>query len=93
MEENKNSPESETKELAKTDKKALKKAKKEAKVYPVKKLPSLFKKSYRYKNFNKKILAKLYIDEDKKKIDDLFKQGGNPKKADFWAVPKDSKFN
>ena len=93
MEETKNSPESETKELAKTDKKALKKAKKEAKVYPVKKLPSLFKKSYRYKNFNKKILAKLYIDEDKKKIDDLFKQGGNPKKADFWAVPKDSKFN
>ncbi|MFA6937157.1 MAG: TIGR03545 family protein [Treponema sp.] len=66
-----------------------KKAEKPEKKFPAKKLPSLFKKSYTEKKFNKKILKKIYVPEDKKTVESMFKKGANPKKPECYAVSMD----
>ena len=62
---------------------------KEVRTFPAKKLPGILKKSYSEKKFNKKLLKKIYIAEDKALIEKLFVKGANPKKPDFFAVPQD----
>ena len=69
------------------------KAPKELKTYPVNKLPKLFKKTYTQKQLDKKILNKLFIPEDKKYIESLFKETGkNKKDVALFSVPKDALF-
>ena len=76
---------------AKTPKKP--KAPKELKTYPVKKLPKIYKKTYTQKQLNKKLLNKLYVPEDQKYVQDLFKESGkNKKDAVLYSVPKDALF-
>ncbi len=65
---------------------------KEVRTFPAKKLPGILKKSYSEKKFNKKLLKKIYIAEDKALIEKLFVKGANPKKPDFFAVPQDLVF-
>src|SRR5574344_1347133 len=74
-----------------TEKKEIKSStkttKKEVKRYPAKKLPGLFKKAYTDKKLEKPILNKLYIPEDKKEVQALFKKNANPQKPGMYAVP------
>ena len=66
---------------------------KELKTYPAKKLPKLFKKTYTQKQFEKQILGKLFIPEDKKYISSLFKSAGkNKKDVELVAIPMDTMF-
>lgn len=69
-----------------------KKDKKNKRSLTVKKLPGIFKKSYTEKNFEKKLLKKIYIHADKSKIEKLFQKGGDPLKAELLAVPRDALF-
>jgi len=63
------------------------------KTFPVKKLPSLLKKTYTEKKLNKKILKKLYIPADKTYVKGLFKDAGTNKKgAALFCIPKDQTF-
>lgn len=66
----------------------IKKAKKPKKPVSAKKLPSLLKKSYTEKNFNKKILKKIYIADDKKFIAALFKSN----EKGLLEIPKETSF-
>ena len=69
------------------------KAPKELKTYPLKKLPKIYKKTYTQKQLNKKLLNKLYIPEDQKYVQDLFKESGkNKKDLALYTVPKDTLF-
>ena len=69
------------------------KAPKELKTYPAKKLPKLFKKTYTQKQLDKKILGKLYIPEDKKYLQSLFKESGkNKKDLALFTIPADLTF-
>ncbi len=69
------------------------KAPKELKTYPVKKLPKIYQKTYTQKQLNKKLLNKLFIPEDQKYVQDLFKESGkNKKDATLYSVPKDALF-
>lgn len=56
-----------------------KKEVKEIKVVPAKKLPSLFKKEYAQDKFEKKILNKIYIEQDKKLVQGIFTLATNQK--------------
>lgn len=68
------------------------------KMVGVKKLPSLFRKSYTEKAFSKKILSKIYIEEDRKLVESIFtdkitkNKKGVELKTPLIAVPKTSKF-
>lgn len=79
------------KQLVKVEKtKTPKKQKKEVKKSQVK-LPKLFKKSYTEKQLNRKILKRIYIVEDKKFIQNLFKETGTNKKGvTLYSVPADT---
>ncbi len=55
-------------------------------------LPRLFKKSYSEAKFKKKILKKLYIESDKKKVQSLFSQKIKSGKTEKVCVPKESEF-
>ena len=69
------------------------KAPKELKTYPVKKLPKIYKKTYTQKQLDKKLLKKLYIPQDQKYVQDLFKESGkNKKDVALYSVPKDALF-
>ena len=69
------------------------KAPKQLKTYEAKKAPKIFKKTYTKKQLDKKILKKLFIPEDKKYIESLFKEAGTNKKGiTLYAVPKDALF-
>ncbi len=69
------------------------KAPKELKTYEAKKLPKIFKKTYTQKQLNKKILSKLFIPEDKKYVEALFKETGrNKKDLALLSIPKDLTF-
>ena len=75
--------------------KAKKEAKppKEIKKYPAKKLPKLFKKTFTQKQFEKNILGKLFIPEDKNYLSSLFKSAGQNKKGqELLAIPMDQEF-
>lgn len=72
-----------------------KKTKKEKtpKSYPVKKLPSLLKKTYTEKKLNKKLLKKIYIPADKELVQSLFKDAGTNKKGvALFAISKEQTF-
>ena len=57
---------------------------KELNTFRGKKVPKLFKKTYTQKQFEKQILGKLFIPEDKKYISSLFKSTGkNKQDVDF----------
>lgn len=78
------------KQLVKAEPKTPKKAKKEVKKTQVK-LPKLFKKTYTEKQLQKKILKKIYIPEDKKMIQNLFKESGTNKKGvAVFSIPQDT---
>ena len=66
----------------------VKKAKKAKKPVSAKKLPALLKKSYTEKKFEKKILKKIYITDDKKFVASLFKTNEKGQ----LSVPKDALF-
>ena len=69
------------------------KAPKQLKTYEAKKAPKIFKKTYTKKQLDKKILKKLFIPEDKKYIESIFKESGKNKKGvALYAVPKDALF-
>ena len=55
----------------------------------VKKLPGIFKKSYSEKTFEKKILNKLCIPQDKDFVKNIFAKGCDKKKSDFYSVNKE----
>ncbi|MBO4386904.1 MAG: hypothetical protein J5817_07820 [Treponema sp.] len=62
-------------------------------MYGVKKLPSMFRKSYSEKSFNNRILKKIYVAEDKERIQKIFESGANPKRPELLAVRQDSVFS
>ncbi len=68
-----------------------KKANKNEKKFPVKKLPALFRKKMEEKKFNKKILSKIYIPQDKDYISSLYKKNTENEKV-FYAIPADMEF-
>ncbi|MCR4821948.1 MAG: TIGR03545 family protein [Treponema sp.] len=68
-----------------------KKARKPAKKVPAKKLPGLLKKSYTQKKFDK-ILKKIYIPEDKAKIQSMFSEKYSKGKKELIRVPRDSEY-
>lgn len=63
------------------------------KLFTAKKLPSLFKKKYAKKGFEKKISSKLYIASDKEYVVSLFKEEKDAKGRAFFAVPQSLTFN
>lgn len=65
---------------------------KKEKTFKAKKLPGLFKKSYKTKVFDKKISSKLYVPADKKYVTDLFKPSKDKKGNDILAIPADTEF-
>lgn len=70
-----------------------KSSKKEGKSIPLKKLPSLYKKEYTQSKFEKKILKRIYIDDDKKYVESLFTESGKDKKENvLFSIPKDTAF-
>lgn len=73
------------------------KAKKEKKAriektFEYKKIPSLFKKTYKQKDFEKKIEKKIYVPQDKSYVSSIFKDSTDKKGNPVLAVPKESKF-
>ena len=77
----------------KAPKEKKQKAPKQLKTYEAKKAPKIFKKTYTKKQLDKKILKKLFIPEDKKYIESIFKESGKNKKGvALYAIPKDSLF-
>lgn len=58
-----------------------------------KKLPSLLKKSYSPKKFDKKILSKISISQDKVLIKNLFKTNADSKNPGNYMIPLDSNFS
>lgn len=89
--ENKNKTEIKTKNKEKNmpvEKKSSKKEKvaKVEKNIPAKKLPSIFKKQYTEQKFEKRILKKLYIEQDKNMIKDLFVPAKDKKGRNVLAV-------
>ncbi|WP_407425651.1 hypothetical protein, partial [Treponema sp.] len=69
----------------------IKKEKKPAKKFPAKKLPGLLKKSYTQKKFDK-ILKKIYIPEDKAKIQSMFSEKYTKGKKELIRVPRSSEY-
>jgi len=65
------------------------KDKKSPKLIPLKKLPSLLKKAYTEKAFEKKILNKLYIEEDKKLLKSIFSEKETKGKKELIFIKKD----
>ena len=61
------------------------------KKFPVKNLPSIFRKKLDEKKFDKKILSKIYIPQDKDYISSLYKKTTENDKV-FYAIPADSQF-
>ena len=82
----------ETKNVAETDAGTQKKV-------SAKKLPALFRKTYSEQAFKKKILKKIYIEEDRELVKSIFSvretEGKNGKtlKSPKLSVPKDGKFD
>ena len=62
-------------------------------MYGVKKLPPMFRKSYSEKSFKNRILKKIYVAEDKERIQKIFEVGANPKRPELLAVRQDSIFS
>ena len=77
--------------MADKEKKA-KKPKKEAKKFPAKKMPGMFKKSYSEKKLEKKVLNRLYVPSDKKEVMALFEKGANAKKPELMAMSRERQF-
>ena len=57
-----------------------------------KKLPPLFKKAYTKKQFDKKIVRKLYVSSDKTFVTELFKNAKDKKGRDVLKIPSDAEF-
>lgn len=85
-----------------TTKEAIKQAKellnveKETKVVrdcPWKKLPDVFKRTYSERALKRKLLKKIYIPEDRLKVESLFVLGANEKHPNKVAVSKDLMFS
>lgn len=66
--------------------------KKSEKKIPLKKLPSLYRKSYSKKKLVKKILSKIYIPQDKEKVSSLYELTTNQKGKEIYAIPLDKTF-
>ncbi|MCR5318137.1 MAG: hypothetical protein K6E22_07910, partial [Treponema sp.] len=62
-------------------------------MYGVKKLPPMFRKSYSEKSFKNRILKKIYVAEDKERIQKIFEVGANPKRQELLAVRQDAVFS
>ena len=69
----------------------MEKNKKEAKTFPLKKLTGFFKISYTQKKFDK-ILKKIYIPEDKEKIQSLFSEKYQKGNKELLRIPRDKNF-
>ena len=85
---------SDTKKLKKT-KAVGKKTGKNEKTLSYKKLPKIFRKKYTEKKYQKKIIKSLQIPSDRELVASIFvktKDEKNPKKGDFYVVPKDFTF-
>lgn len=90
----------ETNSLAVLDGDDKKKVKKQPKKHiasiPRKKIPSIFKKKYSKRKLKKKLLSKIYIDEDKKFVNSFFQefkiQKKNNKEKIYYVIPDDKFF-
>jgi len=69
-----------------------KKEKKPAKKVSAKKLPGLFKKAYSDKDFEKKIIKKLYIQDDIAYVKSLFSGTVSKKDKTLKIIPQDAEF-
>lgn len=88
MEEN-NEKENNKTEIAPQADNAPAKKKREPKSYPAKKLPRLFRKRYAAKKFERKLLRRIAITEDRELVRSLFEQ--DAQKADRLSVPQDKR--
>lgn len=70
-----------------------KKKVKEPKMFGVKKLPPILRKTYTSKSLRRRLLKKLYIPEDRENVQALFIEGGNPKKPEKLAVSGERLFS
>ncbi len=66
-----------------------KKGKKQAKLLPYKKLPAILRRTYSERALRTRLLRRIYIPQDRKDIAELFVKGANPKKPDYYAIPKE----
>ena len=69
-----------------------KKTKRRKRVFPVKKLPLVMRKTYTEKALYRHVLKKIYIPEDQKIVSSLFVKGANPLKPERYAIPTDLMF-
>lgn len=74
-------------------KKSTEVAQKKVKTLGRKKLPALLKKSYSPKKFDKKILSKISIPQDKALIQNLFKTNSDLKNPNNLMIPLDQNFS
>ena len=60
---------------------------------PYKKLPFIFKRGYTEGSLKRRILKKIYIPEDRKDVENLFKNGVYNERSKRYYVPEDSLFS
>lgn len=84
--EKKHAPEN----VKKSSKTAVKKEKK-VKLLPAKKLPGFYRKKFTEKDFEKKVLKKIYIEADKKLVGSQFKKEKDKKGREFLAFDRSAK--
>ena len=76
--------------VKKSSKTAVKKEKK-VKLLPAKKLPGFYRKKFTEKDFEKKVLKKIYIEADKKLVGSQFKKEKDKKGREFLAFDRSAK--
>lgn len=65
---------------------------KDKNMLPARKLPGMFKKAYTPKKFKKKILDKIYIEDEKKFVVSIFSEKTKKGKKELVKVPADKEF-
>ncbi len=59
----------------------------------IKKLPKIYKRSYKSKKLKRKVLSKIHIPQDREFVEALFEADENPKKNNNLAIKKDRTFS
>ncbi len=71
--------------------KTVEKKEKNIKLVPAKKLPGFYKKKFSEKDFQKKVLKKIYIEADKKLVESQFKKGTDKKGREILFFDRNAK--
>lgn len=92
-EKNTEKPVEKTRTPAKTQNssKEVEKKEKKTKLVPAKKLPGFYRKKFSEKDFEKKVLKKIYIETDKKLVESQFKKGTDKKGREILSFDRNSK--